>query len=103
MGKTGLPCGCDPQIEYCQKCAPGIFDKSVAYCKHGFNTSKCDVCKPCPQCARFREKLDREVLGKVIHRNDHDYAESLDWWKEREESREGYRKLADALIKHFKE
>ena len=57
----------------------------------------------CPQCVRFREKLDREKMAKLIHRNDHECAESLDWWKEQGEARETYRRLADALIKYLTE
>ena len=58
----------------------------------------------CPICARYAAKMkDREGLAKAIHKNDHDYAESLDWWKEREESREAYRKLAAAVVRWMEE
>jgi hypothetical protein len=41
-------------------------------CTHGLIPMLCDKHKapesspPCPQCARFREKLDREKMAKVI-------------------------------------
>lgn len=42
MGKTGLPCGCDPHVEYCPKC----FTPSDEYCKRcGAGIESCE----CPE------------------------------------------------------
>ena len=40
-------------------------------CSHGSKPIRCEICHPetadpCPQCARFREKMDREKMAKVI-------------------------------------
>jgi hypothetical protein len=57
---------------------------------------------PCPQCALFREKLDREKMAKVLHRYDK-AAESLSWEETDEESQGEYLKWASALIKYLTE
>jgi len=57
MGKTGLPCGCDPQVEQCPKC----FTPSKEYCKRcGSGIERCE----CPEkVAALRARI--EVLEKV--------------------------------------
>jgi hypothetical protein len=44
---------------------------------------------PCPSCARFREKMDREKMAKVI---------GAAWYKYDE-----FEQMADAIIKYLTE
>jgi len=56
----------------------------------------------CPQCARFREKLDREKLAKVAY--EHMFPDRYGWEKETDEHLlSNYRNLADHYIKYLTE
>ena len=68
---------------------------------------------PCPQCARFREKINREKMAQVLFGNDmlySDYnAESRTGpvpkiWEDVSEGDKGYfREIADTILKHLTE
>ena len=63
---------------------------------------RCHECYPCSQCARFREKLDREKLAKVAY--EHMFPDRYGWEKETDEHLlSNYRNLADHYIKYLTE
>jgi len=53
--------------------------------------------QPCPQCARFREKLDREKLAIALCGGEEV------WAMLKENAREGYLNDCDALINYLTE
>lgn len=63
----------------------------------------------CPTCAAFRAKLDREKLAKYVMEScaaNRDSAE--DWWTHnydelKEEGKNKWRKIADAILAYLKE
>jgi len=58
-----------------------------------------DLASPCPQCARFREKIDREKMAKVIRTT---WAE-IYWSGEIKTSSMKADETADALITYLTE
>jgi hypothetical protein len=58
---------------------------------------------PCPQCARFREKLDREKMAKQLWHMDAPRAGIATWIKFTPRLMEPYLKAADELIAYLTE
>jgi hypothetical protein len=56
---------------------------------------------PCPQCARFREKLDREKMAKVIMAFTNNGMLDIEWLTHRGVGWQ--QEFADALIIYLKE
>jgi hypothetical protein len=53
MGRTGLPCGCDPHIEICEKCYPPLRKGYITPTITDLTKGTMNRTAPCPTCSRF--------------------------------------------------
>ena len=75
-------------MDYCNKCGQHVTT---------LLTHDCSKVVFCPQCARFREKLDREKIARLL------CGGRMRWNGLFELTRDGYRSEADGLIAYLTE